>query len=226
MRLHRFIGPFDLSRKSISVTDPEFLNQWRNVLRLRTGDSVILCDGNGTEAEARIERADRDEFVLSPSALRKLDSEPERSITLYASLLKRENFELVAQKATELGITRIIPVISERTVKTGLQRERLERIIREAAEQSGRGIVPELQEALSFEEAVTTAPKDSILFDLSGESVPATLGTTAVFIGPEGGFSEKEVALAQEHGMRVMSLGTRTLRAETAALVVSYLSTR
>lgn len=227
VRLHRFIGNFDFNGKELIVTDDELVNQWRNVLRLKTGDTLIICNGKGQEAEAIIEEMNKGEFILSLKDINTPDREPEKSASLFCAVLKRENFELVVQKTTEIGITRIVPLLTERTVKTGFNRDRLEKIIREACEQSGRTILPTLVEPLSLEQALETiSPSETVLFDLSGNELETKdyRLMTSFFVGPEGGFSEKEVSTARDQGCTIASLGSLTLRGETAAIVASYLA--
>jgi len=209
------------------VTDPELVSQWRNVLRLKTGDHLILSDGQGREAEAVITDMTKSEVFITLDKVVSPHREPTKMATLYAAILKRENFETVVQKATELGIFRIVPLLTERTVKTGFNRERLEKIIREAAEQSGRTRIPELAEPLPFPEALAEAdPATSLVLDLDGVEVGPELSATQAFIGPEGGFSDAEIALAREEGFPIGLLGKLTMRGETAAIVASYLITR
>ncbi len=227
MRLHRFIGNFNFNGKELIVTDDELINQWRNVLRLKTGDTLILCNGKGQEAEAIIEEMNKGEIILSLQDINTPDREPEKSASLFCAVLKRENFELVVQKATEIGITKIVPLLTERTVKTGFNRDRLEKIIREACEQAGRTTLPELAEPMLFAKAIESInPTESVLFDLSGSELSSfeALQLSSFFVGPEGGFSEKEVILAKDKGCTIASLGSLTLRGETAAIVASYLA--
>lgn len=224
MRLHRFIGPFDFNGKTLSVTDTGLINQWKNVLRLKTGDQLILCDGMGREALAQITDADKKEVRLAILEIHMPEREPKKELTLYCALLKRENFELVCQKATEIGVARIVPLLTERTVKTGFNKERLEKIILEASEQSGRTTVPELAEPMKFSDAIDRAcGPATILFDLTGEKLENTKGISNIFIGPEGGFSENEVALAKEGDAIIGSLGGLVLRGETAAIAATFL---
>lgn len=226
MRLHRFIGNFDLHASELTVRDSELINQWRNVLRLSPPDRVILCDGQGHEAQAAIGDMNKKEMRLALDPIQTPDREPHKKAQLFCAVLKRENFELVIQKATEIGISRIVPLITERTVKTGFNRERLEKIIKEAAEQSGRTTLPELADPMPFSEAVDSVnPKESVVFDLSGmQTFSSASSSFNFFIGPEGGFSEKEVSLAREQGCAIASLGTLTFRGETAAIIASYLA--
>lgn len=226
MRLHRFIGNFDFNTKNLAVTDSELVSQWRNVLRLKTGDTVILCDGKGHEAHGTITNMDKKGAHVTIDEIETPDRDPIKDTTLYCAVLKRENFELVVQKATEIGIARIVPLLTERTVKTGFNRERLEKIIREACEQSGRTTLPELSNPLNFSESVENIkPNEAVLFDLSGSEIASfkPLKLQSCFIGPEGGFTEAEVLRAKEAGCAIASLGNLTLRGETAAIVASYL---
>lgn len=225
MRLHRFIGDFDLSRDIVDVSDSELANQIRNVLRLKPLDVVILSDGNGTEARATILECNKKFIELSIDEVSNPAREPNKSVTLYTALLKGENFELIAQKATELGIAKIVPIITTRTVKTGFNHERVEKIIKEASEQSGRTTVPELGEPIQFLDVMKEInPKESVLFDLSGNKLESMEAKKlrSLFIGPEGGFTDEEVALAKKSGVPIASLGELTLRGETAAIVATY----
>ncbi len=230
MKIHRFIIPDNLKADELEIHDKEIVWQIKNVLRLKLGEKIIVGDGKSQEALAEITGIERSSVVLKVQSLQENDNESKNSVTLYCSVLKKENFELVVQKATEVGIKRIIPVISERTIKLGLNQERLEKIAKEAAEQSGRGMVPIILEPISFEKAVANASMtgNNFLFDSSGEHIKETSfnGESAIFIGPEGGWTNIELSLAKNNGFIIVSLGKLTLRAETAAIVASYLLTK
>ena len=231
MRLHRFILDVDVSQPELFVADPEILMQWMRVLRLRVGDTVILCDGQGQEAWAELLSLDRGgaQLKLEP-AITVDDLEPEREVILYAAIIKGENFEWAAQKAVECGVARIVPVISERTIKKEVALPRLKKIVKEAVEQSGRGVLPRVHEPLPFDLALAEASAHDavVFFDGSGENFTADLlkdkETVGIFIGPEGGFSELEVDLARQKNFSILTLGSRTLRAETASAVATYLA--
>ena len=219
------MGNFDLSQRTLTVDSPETVSQWRSVLRLSTGDKVILTDGTGMEAEATIESLDKKSAVLSLSDRREVSREPKRRVTLYAALLRRENFELIVQKATELGAYKLVPIVTTRTVKTGHNAARLQKILTEACEQSGRTHKPLLSEPIAFEQALAgCAPNETFLFHVSEAARTTDFASEAInlFIGPEGGFTEEEVALAQSSGVHVRSLGRLTLRAETAAIAATF----
>ncbi len=225
MKIHRFIGPIDISKAKIEIRDQELVHQINRVLKLRVGEQIIFGDGKGSEALSVLETVSKSLIEAKVISHTQNENEPTKAVTLYLAILKKDNFELAIQKAVEVGITRIVPVLTERTVKIGVNEERMKTIIREAAEQSGRGIVPELTEPLSFEKALNeTIPEETFFFDLTGESFDQgrTSKATALFIGPEGGFAPEEVALAKGKGCLIANLGPLTLRGETAAIVASY----
>ena len=222
MKIHRFIGDFSVTATTITITTPELVHQMNRVLKLTPGETIILSDGHGTDTEAVITEITKKNVLVRIISQQKNPNEPTKQVTLYLAILKRDNFELSVQKAVEVGVSKIVPIVTERTVKSGLNMQRLETIIREAAEQSGRGIVPTLGDTLTFSQAVTQCkPKETILFDLSGKETSYTK-ITSLFIGPEGGFAPAEVALAHKHGVAIGSLGALTLRGETAAIIGSY----
>ncbi len=229
MKLHRFIGNFNFNNSRVKIYNGDFLNQARNVLRLKVGESLILCDGIGNEATATIKEYNKDFVEVEITSMTKNQNESERKAILYCSVLKRENFELVVQKATEVGVAEIVPVISKRTIKLNLRNERLEKIAREAAEQSGRGVVPKLHQMMGFEAALNHAKEnnsENMFFDISGKKpeFEKNNNSVGVFIGPEGGWEDFEIKKAQKMGFRVVSLSKLTFRAETAAIIAIYLS--
>lgn len=231
MKLHRFIGNFDLTEKELLFRDPELVNQMYRVLRVHAGDHVILGDGNLNEAVAEVRNVSKN-FILVALRERSVNLiEPKIYVQLYCSVLKRENFEMVVQKATEIGVKEIIPIKAWKTVKFGIKEGRLEKIAKEAAEQCGRGMVPMIRKPLAFADAMEDAKKNGLnfFFDASGEDFKIAagskkeIGRAGVFIGPEGGWDAAEIDAAQENGFQIIGLGKLTFRAETAALIASYL---
>lgn len=228
MRLNRFISDFDLRGRDLSVFDKDILNQVKNVLRLKSGNQILLADGKTNEALAEIVEFGGDFLKVKILQKEINENESTRKVILYCSLLKRENFELVAQKATEVGVAEIAPLICERTIKTGFKRDRLEKIIKEAAEQSGRGILPILREPAVFSGAVNETKENelNLFFEKDGEKLKmpsSQVKKIGIFIGPEGGWSDFEIDLAQQRRLEMTSLGKLTLRAETAAVIATYL---
>lgn len=230
-KIHRFIGGFDFSQPQLNITDAGLVHQLHGVLHLAHGEEIILCNGKGREALVRITEINKKEIIVAIEKSGEAQAEPIVLATLYCAILKREHFELVVQKATEVGIADIVPIITHRTIKLNLRLDRLEKISKGAAEQSGRGKVPVIHELVSFERAVVHAQKNdmNLFFDATGSPVLDALQKTqsvprGFFVGPEGGWDESEIELAKANGFQIVSLGPLTLRGETAAIIASYLS--
>jgi 16S rRNA (uracil1498-N3)-methyltransferase len=230
MKRHRFIGSFNLVESALVVCDGAFFNQCKNVLRLRPGEEIILGDGKGREARAKIVEYGAHSVSVELLEHATIAREVPVEVVLYASMLKHEHFEFVVEKATEAGVSRIVPLVSSRTVKKGMKRERLEAIMREASEQSGRAHAPILEDIITLSDALVAAKEYGrmVFFDNSGialtDAEHAHIGSAlAVFVGPEGGWDAHEVAEARDAGCAVVSLGGLVLRAETAATIAAYL---
>ncbi len=226
MRLHRFIQTgIDTTNKEIAITEGELIHQIRSVLRLSVGDHIIVADGIESEAEIEITQESKTEIrgvVIARSA----QEAPLHPFHIYVSTPKKAILETIVQMCTELGTSSITPLICERTVKTGVVLPRLEKIAKEASELSGRYTVPVISMPLLFKEAVTKAVKEKkhiMLFDKAGTPFKKTEGDTAIFIGPEGGFTKEEIAYFKENGGVVQNLGTNTLRIETAVVASASL---
>jgi 16S rRNA (uracil1498-N3)-methyltransferase len=232
MKIHRFIGDYDLSKKEVKITNPENIKQIKGVLRMKKGDVIMLSDGKGVSAEITIDSISPDKIMCKinkPAAAKSFGTA--KQVNLYLAILKKENFELAVQKAVECGVSNITPIITERTIKTGLNMERLEKIILEASEQCGRDIVPTLFPILKFENALAygIGAGEKIIFHVGENNLykpNQSAKSVSIFIGPEGGFTDNEIALAKESNYKVASLGPLTLRGETAAIVATYRAVR
>lgn len=200
------------------------------VLRCKIGERITLCNKSGTDYDCEIISLG-EEVLLSVIDKHQSLTEPGIKLTLYQALPKLDKMELIIQKAVELGTTRIVPVMTERCVsrpsKEAMAKklERWQKISLSAAKQSGRGIVPQIAELLSFEEALEKAKADEkaiLFYEKGGEALNKMISTdtksTSIIIGSEGGFSEREVTLAEEKGIKTATLGARILRCETAPL--------
>lgn len=226
MKRHRFILPYAAFRASTAeIADAALTHQLRTVLRIKPGEEVLLCDGDSTEVLATVQGYDKDTTSFALGTPYAVQTEPAVSLTIYAAITKRDTFEWAVQKAVECGVACIVPVITERTIKQNLNLERLRSIAKEAAEQSGRGIIPAVEEPVSLrlalEHASDTRYIASTKAGVSIKQLQGEPGTQiAVLIGPEGGFTENEEQDALERGWAALSLGTRILRAETAVVVV------
>lgn len=216
--------------EQLTVSGEEFHHAAR-VVRVREGEEIELFDGRGHGAKGRVVRIDRDTLAIAIDALLPSDRESPLRLELAMSIIQLEKFELVLQKATELGVHAITPVVTDR-IELRAERyrgkaERWEKIVFEAVKQSGRTAVPKLNAPAEFDEVIA---RDGvrILFDADREPrqlVPTDAAT--LLIGPEGGWSERELELAVSRGATFQRLGPRRLRAETAAIVgVSLISAR
>ena len=229
MRLHRFFIPTPVpSSGDFTVTDENLLNQWRNVLRMDVGDILVAFDGRGEEAVCILAQLEKKSAVLSVSEYRK-GVVPARNVTLFMALIKRDNFEFVLQKATELGVSRIVPVQTARSEKKGVNRERSERILREATEQSGRTTVPVLDDEIRLVDVVKKYDATLVALDPRGtlsarDAQGMTLDKMGILVGPEGGFTEEEISFFNEHQIPIVCTGKTILRAETAAVVALTLA--
>jgi 16S rRNA (uracil1498-N3)-methyltransferase len=197
------------------------VHQVTRVLRLRDGEEITLLDGLGNEARCRLEGVDC--VVIDR---RVAGGEPTHKLTVWQALLKGDHLEPVIRHATELGIARFGLFVSEHCVVREMSPRKLERlraVAREAAEQSERGIVPPVDEPITFAEAVTAAaPGSVVLYERhDGTRLTEMEPPSSVFIGPEGGFSPAEVAAAERAGLTIAGLGPRILRSETVAVAVA-----
>lgn len=227
MKTHRFLVEGELSTGAFTIENKELYNQIRNVLKLAVGEPVILFNGTGAEAVGFLAGIEKSGITIEISRVQKNVAEPKRFVRLYLAILKNEHFELAVQHAVECGVSQVIPVLTSRTIKLSLKTDRVKKIMREAAEQSGRGVVPELADVLPFSEAIAQAKENDVNLFCSGGSSDALtpVGTKiGVWVGPEGGFTAEEVELARASGFKLVSLGELTLRAETAAIVATYLA--
>ncbi len=211
-----------------SVSDTGLIRQITSVLRMERGDECILLDNTGFEYAAEIGAIEKNSVKFRIVSKKKNENEPAFSLTLFQALPKKmELFEMVLQKGAEIGVSKFVPLITERTERQNLpKQDRLMKILKEAAEQSGRGIVPKLENPRNFQEILQNLHGASFLFDSKGklfseDSIKSlTEKPINIFVGPEGGFTDKEIAAAQENGIHIASLGPRTLRTETAGIVI------
>ena len=242
--MHRFfVPPSWIYGNEVRITGSQAF-QIERVLRMRPGDKIMVLDNSGWEIETELAEVST-QLVRGLVRHRRLSAgEPRTKISLYQSVPKSKRFELVLQKGTELGVVEFVPMVSERCIISDLEdvekrRDRWESIIQEAAEQSHRGRKPAVRRATFFPQACEQARQTNglslilwpaedrrSLRELLRNPAPnSTRGwppfTINLFIGPEGGFTSGEVALARRYGLLPLTLGPRILRTETAGLVAS-----
>jgi 16S rRNA (uracil1498-N3)-methyltransferase len=232
MTRRRFFAPpsaFNFTKRTITLTADE-ARHLREVLRLKPGDEVSVFDGAGKEFRARVAQARRESAELDlDEEIQPARPESPLQITLAVALLKGEKFDLVVQKATELGVYKIAPLMT-RFADIKLRDEsdaskrvaRWQRIALEAAKQSGRAVVPEVSLPVAL---ASLLDGSCVLFsERAGHGLTqiSTDKVTAI-IGSEGGWSDEELDQARAAGAQIVTLGGRILRAETAAITAAAL---
>jgi 16S rRNA (uracil1498-N3)-methyltransferase len=227
MRLHRFYINQQIG-KEIRVEDKELLHQWQKVFRLKASDRVIVFNGGDSEYEGYFKVLARNEAVLAIDKERKVKNPINTELHILQSIIKKDNFELVVEKCTEIGATAFHPIISERSEKKDLNIERLNKIAKEAVEQSGKTKLPKIFEPESLGKAITDFDGELFVLDFGGQSLTEVIDVNknkkiGVLIGPEGGWSDIEKDLFEQEGIQSISFGTQTLRAETATIALSAL---
>ena len=226
-----FVSPNDVQENFLVLTGENAAHA--KVLRLQCGETVTVCDGVGQDLTCVVSDVSPGQISLVVQSREASRAEPPVACSVYMAYAKVDKLEHVIQKATELGATEIVAFPSSRCVSRPDEKsmakklERWQKIAASAAEQSGRGRIPSVLTVNSYREAVERAARSELpLFPYENErtvSLRAAIGsaqfrTAAIMTGPEGGFSEDEVQLAEEAGMKICSLGPRILRCETAPL--------
>lgn len=231
-----FINQNEIHGDSITITG-EDAKHIIKVLRMREGENITLCNGCGYDYEACISQIDKSSLEAKIISKEKNTTEPEIEITLFQGLPKSGKMEYIIQKCTELGINEIIPCIMEHCVvklnsKDDVKKktQRYQSIAEAAAKQSGRGIIPKVSDAVTFDEALNYMEKCDFCFipyeNEDGTSLKDVLKNVsgakkiAFIIGPEGGFSESEIEKAKTKNIPTVTLGKRILRTETASTAV------
>lgn len=236
--MYRFyISEEQIAENEITIQGSD-VNHIRNVLRLEEGDWVIACNGQGKDYVSRIRSIEKEQVILWVEKVQDTGTELATKITLFQGIPKKEKMEFIIQKAVELGVYEIVPVMMKRCVvkfsddkKLKKKQERWQAIAEAAAKQCDRGIIPVVHKPVSMEEAFDMAKsleynmipyelQDGI--DKSRELVSHACrqSSVGIFIGPEGGFEAKEVEQAVANGMEPITLGKRILRTETAGMAL------
>lgn len=213
------------------------VNHMKNVLRMKPGERLYISDGDNHKYLCQVKGYEEGQAVLEILSQEMADTELSSKIYLFQGLPKGDKLELIIQKAVELGVYEVIPVAMKRCVvkldekKAAKKVSRWGEIARSAAKQSGRGLIPQINRVVSYQEALVLAKKLDVLlipYELADgmeytrrviESVQPGQ-SVGIFIGPEGGFEKEEVRLAREVGAKEITLGRRILRTETAGLTV------
>jgi len=234
--MHRFfVGPDTLDGDSCQLS-PDIARQITRVLRLRPGERIELLDDTGWAWVTELDRVTPATVSGHIVTRHRPESEPRFSVSLYQALPKHQKFDWILQKGTELGVSTFVPLITERSEVRKSDRGwrpkflRWERIVTEAAEQSVRARRPRVLAVATLEEVCTPLPEGSLgimpclgarrpLRELLREASQELPAEVRLLIGPEGGFTAREAEIGESAGYGLVSLGPRTLRTETAAIV-------
>jgi len=236
--MYRFyVEQNQIGEQVVTITGSD-VNHIKNVLRMRAGEKIIICNGQGKDFCCIIESESDGQVLASIQEVHDTETELEGKLYLFQGIPKKDKMELIIQKAVELGVYEIIPVITQRTVvkledkkKEMKKIERWQSIANSAAKQSNRGIIPTVTETKSFKEAVAFAKTldcklipyenaDDITYTKEIIASIKFNQSVGIFIGPEGGFEEKEILLATEADVKPITLGRRILRTETAGIAI------
>ena len=231
---HFFVTPEQVKENMIFIEGSD-VNHIKNVLRMKAGEELEVSDGEKRKYLCEIDNMSSEEVCLLIKEELKVETELPSKLYLFQGLPKSDKMELIVQKAVELGVYEIVPVATKRAVvklddkKAAKKVERWQAIAEGGAKQSGRNVIPEVKNVMSFKEAVAYAKElDVVLvpYELA-EGMNETKEiisnikpgqSVGIFIGPEGGFETSEVEHAMENGAKAITLGRRILRTETAGL--------
>ncbi len=227
MKLHRFYLSDTELPHTFWMQDKALFHQWTNVLRFQTGRELILFNDKREERLYRIVKIGNNAAHLELVTELK-PSIPKTDLYLCFSLLKKDKNEWVLQKGTELGVRHFVPLICDRTEKTGFDIERAEKIVIEAAEQCGRSDIPRVREPIHIDKIIEEL-LDKVEIYVAEQGSPETSNTdhltkpVAVLVGPEGGWSDSEKQLFKDKNLKHLAISEFTLRAETAAIIAPTL---
>ena len=232
-----FITDYDLSVGNIAYILGEDARHLKKSLRIKNGDNIVVCDGLGKDYVSKVEEMENDSVLVRVSDEFHNNGEPTLKVNLYTAITKGEGFEYAIKKCIEAGVTSINPIITERTIvnisdtKIDKKAERWNKIAEEAAKQSGRSLIPNVAFPRKLETVLKTINPDELSIICYVEEGTLTLKEVFnkncdskiinIFIGPEGGFTEKEWKIAVSKGVLSVTLGKRILKAETAGLFVT-----
>jgi len=214
---------------SLVIEGDEFVHL-THVMRKQAGDAISVVDGRGNVYETVLEKIVQRSAVCRITRQSVAANEPAVQLTLGVALLKSgSRFDLLVEKAVELGVHTLVPVLTERTIPRKTKVDRWQKIALAAMKQSGRAVLPAVKPLIMFQEFLLDAggsegrfiPHEKISRPLLRETCTEEQSRVTVCVGPEGGFSDEEIRLAVNAGFTPVSLGPRRLRAETAAIVAA-----
>lgn len=225
-----YTPPHLITHNELTIEGDEFAHL-THVMRKRVGDMLLVVDGAGRAYEVIIKEVSRRTARCSITARRERLHEPGIAVTLAVALLKNAaRFDVLVEKATEIGVVAIVPLLTKRTIPEHPKTERWQKLALAAMKQSGRCVLPRVHEPVSLTDFVHTSPANCLKVIPHEQETARTISSlltsyssasVVICIGPEGGFTDEEIAVAAGAGFHTVSLGPRRLRTETAAIVAS-----
>lgn len=235
MRHRFFVGNKTIIGGEIRLTGENAAHA--SVLRLTTGEEIVICNGDATDYHCVVINCSKTEVIAKILHSKPNSAEPSIAVTLYQAIPKTGKMEEIVERCTQIGVSGIVPVITSRCVAKASDRDtkkvgRWQKIAQSAASQSQRGRIPQIRDVMMFESALQEAKTcDTVFVCYEDErqislkeflqNLKRSLSSIALFIGPEGGFSDAEVSKFKENSIATVSLGPRILRTELAGVVAS-----
>jgi 16S rRNA (uracil1498-N3)-methyltransferase len=235
MKLHRFYIPQNIETEPRTpvlgevtlVHFPELVHQVKNVLKLRTSERLIFFNGDGYEYLSSVVSFEgKESMKLNIEEISKNDVSLPKEVFLFFSIIKKDNVEWILEKGTEIGVSHFIPIVSSRSEKKDINMDRAGKIVTEASEQCGRNTIPTIHKVMKLEDVFNEFDLSFIVLEKDAVSFTEKNikdSSIGLFIGPEGGWTKEEIEMFKNKNVDFRSLGTTTLRAETAAVVGSSL---
>jgi 16S rRNA (uracil1498-N3)-methyltransferase len=214
--------------KEITIKDKELLHQFNRVLKFKNGEKIVLFNGKGTWIKCEIKNLQNKECVLDALESDVKQHNENKLINLYFGIPKKNKFELILEKGTEVGVTSFIPLITDRTEKLNIKEERVSKILIEASEQSENPILPSVAKVRPWKEVIQDLDsKNTFVFHAEGENLNICdlkiSNEINLLIGPEGGWSEDELKILKDRNFKIYKVGDSVLKTETAAIVIPFL---
>lgn len=236
-KIHSFITTFSRDNLKLTITDDKTIHQVFNVLKISAGEHLNIGDGKNVRYETEILDISKKQLICQ-ILNEELAQHSTPQIIIALATIKKESFEYALEKMTEVGVDGILPLTTDKVIKKGVNVERCETILREASEQSGRIVVPTLFDEINLQKAfeyyLDKGDTQLVFCDMPTETQPSKVESKKqiienpkniiFFIGPEGGWSDRERLSVSLLGIPTYNLGKNTLRAETAAIVATYLA--
>jgi 16S rRNA (uracil1498-N3)-methyltransferase len=211
-------------------TDIKLLHQFNRVLKFKEGERLVLFNGKGTSWQCEIKSLKKRECLLEILEKKTREDKQKKLINLLFAIPKKSKFELIIEKGTEVGVSSFTPLITDRTEKLNIKMDRAEKILIESAEQSQNPILPPLHEPQELNNVIQNLnPKNTFVFHTNGQEPKVCdlpfFSEVNILIGPEGGWTEKELDKFKDKRFHIYKIGDSVLKTETACIVIPFLFT-